>query len=245
LVAQQIDLALRRKDFTKAIELAEKFISQQPKAKLTPGMPAQYAGYAALQSPRTFMLCKLAMCTGTWAERQGLRHLQADHRREIDQTKTAYATICMVRGRTKETSEIIEAALAAQEVKPPMLLQMRAEIAALDGKPEVAFDAIARLRSTRPLMRTIRRARRGLGADPVQPRAAVRADRQVRCLVREKIKKNPLDWDSYSNLAESYCRRRPAEALAVLDEADKQPALAGRFSICACSGCATPPLSTS
>jgi tetratricopeptide (TPR) repeat protein len=229
LVAQQIDLALRRKDFAKAIELAEKFIAQQPKAKLTPGMPAQYAGYAALQSPRTFMLCKLGDVYWDMGQKdKAFDTYKQIIDEKIDQTKTAYATICMVRGRTKEASDIIEAALAAQEVKPPMLLQMRAEIAALDGKPEVAFDAIAEAAQHETPDADPYGGRGGGSAQILSNLAQLCGmTDKFAAFIREKIKKNPLDWDSYSNLAESYWQAgRPTEALAVLDEADKQPALA-------------------
>jgi len=229
LVAQQIDRVLRRKDFATAIAMAEKFIAQQQRFKLAPGVPAQYAGQAALQSPRTFMLCKLGDVYWEMGDKdKAMETYKQIVDPKFDETKLAYATICIVRGRMAEASTLVEEALAAAQVKPPTLLQLRAGIAALEGKAEAAFDAIAEAAkhdggADNPYS--------GYQASPVQSLASIAqlcgmTDRFA-AFLREKIAKNPLDWESHEALANSYRQAgRPDDAMAVLDDAQKQPALA-------------------
>lgn len=228
LVAQQIDAALKRKEFEKAIAMAEKFIAQQPKPKPAPGMPAQYAAYAALQSPRTFMLCKLGDIHWDMGEKdKAFDAYKQIVDEKMEPTKLAYASICTMRGRAKEASEIVEAALSAQQVKTPALLVARAELAALEGKSEAAFDAIAEA------------AKLDTGEGDPYGRGGGTSVRSLSALAmlcgqfdkfvevaRDKIRTNPLDWESYHTLASAYHEAgRFQEALAVLDEAGQEPAL--------------------
>ena len=227
LMAQLIDRAVRRKDFAKAIKLAETFISQQPKPQLPPGTPPQYAGMMAMQSPRVFMVCKLADVYWDMGQRdkamETYRQIVDD---KIEETKTAYASICAVRNRVDEAKQIVDEALAKQQVKPANLLQFRAFIAALEGQPEQVFDLLKESAAGEedPQMAMYGR---GGGGSPVYALGllARRGDApqlldRFMAFMEERIAKNPHDWENYSNLASALHEMgRPREALQVLDRA--------------------------
>lgn|GEM_PF-3036859 len=230
MVAKQIDIALSKKDFDKAIALAEKFIANQPKQVSMPGMPAQYAAYAALQSPRAFMLCKLGDVYWDKGDKdKAFETYKQLIDSKIEETKTAYATICLVRGRIEEARKLIDDALAIQKVKTPALLQFKAAVAALAGKPEEAFDAVAEA-AKHETGEQDPYSFRGGGAGGTELLAVIaRKSGQIdkyAALLREKIKKNPSDWNNYSTLIRAYEEAgRPEDALAVTAEAEKIPAL--------------------
>jgi tetratricopeptide (TPR) repeat protein len=223
LVVQQVERAVKRLDFQKAITIARKFISQTPKAQIPPGMPAQYAGAAFMQSPRTLMLCKLGDVYWDMGDKdKAFETYKQLVDQKVDETRLAYATICLVRGRTEEARKLVDEALAAQEVKPPPLLQFRAFIAAMDGQLESAFDALAL--AAAPGAGNEEQDVYGRGGSPMDALAMLArqgnlVERFVP-FVRDRIQKNPDDWASYSSLAEVYRQSgHPKEAMAVLDEA--------------------------
>ena len=229
MVAKQIDAALARKDYDKAVALAEKFINNQPKQVTMPGMPAQYAAYAALQSPRAFMLCKLGDVYWDKGDKDKAFETYAKLiDPKIEETKTAYATICLVRGRTDEAKKLVEDALAVQKVKLPALLQFRAAIAALEGKPEAAFDAIAEAAKHQTGEQdpySYRGGGDGTQMLAMMARKTGQLDKYA-AFMREKIQKNPNDWSNYQSLITAYSEAgRHEDVMSVLAEAEKIPAL--------------------
>lgn len=233
LTVEQIDKAVRRKQFAKAIELAEKFIGQSQKPKLPPGMPAQYAGMMIMQSPRTMMVCKLGDVYwdrgGEGDKDKAFETYRQILDEKVEETRLAFATICLVRGRVDEAKKLVEEALSSAEVKPPSLLQFRAFAAALDGQIETAFDALVLAAAP---------GNEGDAADrfggdegsPVTTLAtlAQRANLMDKFVAfqKERIKKEPNNWANYHELMVAYDGAgNPKEAEAVLEEAAANSAL--------------------
>ncbi|MCZ6681552.1 MAG: tetratricopeptide repeat protein [Planctomycetota bacterium] len=224
LVTRLIDRAIERREYPKAIELAETWIAQQPKPKLPPGMPAQYAGMMALMSARNRMVCKLGdVYWKTKDEDKAFETYRQILDEKIDETRIAYAAICMMRGRIDEARELVENALAEQKVKSPNLLQFRSVLAAADDEPEKAFDDLAKAteigagQAANPF-------NFGGGGDSTQLLAGL-AKRtglldRFSAFMRKQIKKNPNQWKNHRLLAQTYYEAgRVEEAFEVLDEA--------------------------
>lgn len=229
MVAQRIDLAVRRGEYPKAIELATKFIAQAPKPQIPPGMPAQYAGYAALQSPRVFMLCKLGDVYWDMGEKDKAFETYGQIvDKKIDETRLAYASICLMRGRTDEARTLVDESLTGQKVKSPSLLQFRAFISVLDGQTDRAFDALCE--AAAPSGAQDEGGMYGRGGSPVATLAtlAQRADMMDKFdrFVQDRIKKSPEDWDNYSTLSNTlWAAGRPDDAIKVVDQAAQFPPL--------------------
>ena len=229
LVTRLIDRAVERREFDKAIEMIERFISQQPKPQLPPGMPPQFAGMMMLMSPRNVMLCKLGDIY--WKMDNPERAFEAYKQiidEDLEETRIAYATICLMRDRVDEARTLVEEALAAQQVKSPNLLQFRALVAALDGDPERMFDSLAKsielggAQAMNPYS----------GDEGVGPGLLVELAQEIGQLdracdfLRQRIAKNPNNWDNHERLAETYyANGRIEEAFAALDEAAKVKSL--------------------
>lgn len=225
-----IDKALARKEYERAIKLAREFIASQPKPQIDPGMPSQYAGQMLLQSPRSMMTCKL----GDVLWKMGEKEKAFESYREIvdekaDETKLAYASICLSRGRTDEARTLLDAVLAGQQVKAPNVLKLRAFIAALEGKTAEVFDLMMTAVTSQagsdesnywessPLDTLVGIAQ-NLGSEEMFQRLVT--------FVNERIEKSPTDWENYNALITMYLGAgRAKEALAVLDRADAVPTL--------------------
>jgi tetratricopeptide (TPR) repeat protein len=229
-VTALIDRAVRRREYAKAIELAQNFIAQTPKPQVPPGMPAQYAGYALIQSPRTAMVCKLGDIYWETGDKdkafEAYRQI-VDDKMEI--TRPAYAMICLLRGRTDEARKLIDEALAAQSIKPPQLLQFSAFLYAADGNAEKAFQALVDAAAPGG------QAEDPYGRDgsPVQMLSTLALHAglvdQFAAFARTRIEKDPNDFEPYSTLAQLYWSAgRPDDALKVLEEAAKIPQLSAQ-----------------
>ncbi len=143
-ITRLIDRAIERKKYDEAIKMAEEWIAQQPKPKLPPGMPPQFAGMMNIMAPQNMMRCKVGDIY--WKKGEPDKSFEAYRAiidEKVDETKIAYASICMLRGRVEEARRLVDDALAAQEVKSPTLLQFRSLLFALEDKPQEAFDALA------------------------------------------------------------------------------------------------------
>lgn len=233
LVLQLIDLAVARREYARAVELAQRFIAQQPKPMLPPGVPPQYGAYMVMQSPRTFMVCKLGDLYWDMGEREkAFEAYEQIVDKKMDLTRVAYAGICMLRGRVPEARKLVDAALAAQKVKPAYLLRLRAFIAAAEGDVERAYDCLAQVAAMGDAEDDdpigMGGGQSGLKELGVLAQRAGMFDRFVE-FVRGRIAKDPQEWENYDVLAEAYRDAgRPDEALAVLDEAERISSLAQR-----------------
>lgn len=69
LVSGIIDRAIRRRDYARAIALAEQFIAQQPKPQPPPGLPPQFAGAITACRRATSCSASSATSTGRWSSR--------------------------------------------------------------------------------------------------------------------------------------------------------------------------------
>jgi tetratricopeptide (TPR) repeat protein len=222
LVASLVDRAVRRREYAKAIELAQKFIAQAPKPQLPPGMPAQYAGYAVLQSPRTSMVCKLGdIYWDTGAKDKAFDTYKLILDDKIDETRLAYATVCLLRGRTEEARKLVDEALAGQSLKPAKLLQFSALLYAVDGNTEKAFGAL--VEAAAPGQEDANPFEGG-GGSPVQTLSSIARHANLvdpfAAFVKGRIEKNPNDWEAYDALSDAYWfAGRPVESLEVLDKA--------------------------
>jgi tetratricopeptide (TPR) repeat protein len=227
LTMKLIDRAQKEHDTEGAIALAAKFIAQTPKPKLPPGVPPQYAGMMVLQSPRMMMICKLGDLY--WDRGQdGDRDKAFETYKQIidekvDDTRLAYATICLVRGRTDEARQLVDQALEAQQVKPPKLLTFHAFIAALDGKVDNAFDALAQAaepgsEEESPFGGAGGSALAGLST--LADRGGPALIEKFSAFVQERIKTDPNDFENYRMLAQVYRGAgRPQDALKVMEQA--------------------------
>ncbi|HZW07186.1 MAG TPA: tetratricopeptide repeat protein, partial [Phycisphaerales bacterium] len=198
LIAERIDLAVRQRDFGRAIELAQKFIAQAPKPQLPPGMPAQYAGYALLQAPRTTMLCKLGDVYWTKGDKDKAFETYGQIvDKKIDETRQAYAAICLMRGRVDEARRLVEEALGEQKVKSPNLQSFKAFLLVLEGKTGDAVDVLEAAASTAGGEQADQFMYDG-GGSPVNTftgiaQRAGMTDR-VAAFIEQQIKKHPEDW---------------------------------------------------
>ncbi|NLE59101.1 MAG: tetratricopeptide repeat protein, partial [Planctomycetes bacterium] len=225
-----IDRAVRNKEYDKAIQMAEEWIAQQPKPTLPPGIPPQYAALVNLMGPRNMMQCKI----GDIHWKKGDKDKAFESYRKIldekvDETKLAYAAICMMRGRIADAAGLVADALKDQRVKQPRLLQFRALLAVLDNHPDKAFDDLAAAaeigggQTDSPF-----------GFDEGEnafelvagfAAATGQIDRFVQVMDKQ-IAKNKGKWDQYMTLAGTLrSAGRPAEADAVLDRAAKVKSL--------------------
>ncbi len=231
LVSRLIDRATARRDFATAIKLAEDYIAQQPKPKLPPGMPPQFASMAALMSPRNIMLCTLGdLHRKTGDTERAFESYRQIIDEDIDATRIAYAWICILNDRPAEAAALVDDSLAAQQVKVPAMLQSRAMVAALQNEPEKVFDDLA---SAMEIGGTQDANPFGGGEGAVTPTLlgvlAARTglvDRFSEAM-EHRLEKNPHDWETYDAWAKTlYDAGRPAEAFAILDRAATVKALA-------------------
>ncbi len=224
-----IDRAVDSGDYDEAVRIARQFISRQPKPEAPPGMPPQYAGMMVLMSPRNAMVCKL----GDLYWKQGEQEIAFETYKQIvdekiDETRLAYATICVLRGRIKEASQIVETTLEAQQVKSPALLQFRAVIAALEDEPQVAFEhltTIASMGGGDDDMFGIGGGGGGIDQVVRIAEAAGMIDALVEFL-RGRIEKAPSDWELRHTLAQVLRDAgRVAEAEKIVEEAAGKPGM--------------------
>ena len=226
LVLRLIERSLEKKDYTKAIELAETFIKQQPKPKIPPGMPPQYAGMMALQSPRNLMLCKLGDIHWDLDDKdKAFEYYKQIVDKDIDETRLAYAAICVFRDRVSEARTLVENALAAQQVKSRSLLEFRASLAALEDKPKEAFDYLAQsieLAGAQDSSNMNMYYRAGGSSSSILAEIALQSgqiDRYI-AFMQKAITKNPHKWDNYIELANNYYDLgRITEAFQIIDQA--------------------------
>ncbi|MBE7507318.1 MAG: tetratricopeptide repeat protein [Planctomycetia bacterium] len=227
LAARIIDKAIERREYARAIELATKWIEQQPKPQMPPGIPAQFAGMYLMMSPRNTMICKLGDVY--WKSGDKDKAFEAYRRivdEKLDETQIAYAAICSLRGREAEAKKIVEETLEKQKVKSPALLQFRALLAIVDNQLEQAFDCLedaAELgdaQSAGPFGYDS-----GDGGGLAQLSAFASRTGLIERFAefaRKRISKNPNDWESHSALANLYYQEgRTEDAFTVLDEAAK------------------------
>lgn len=233
MVSRLIDRAVERREYDKAIEMATKWIEQQPKPTLPPGIPAQFAGMMTLMSPRNMMICKLGDIHWKKGDKdKAFENYKRILDEKVDETRLAYASICALRGRIDESRRLVEDALTKQKVKSPLLLQFRAVLSMLDGDTAGAFDMLAEAveigggREANPF---------GGGGDTVDVQMLAGFAKTNNMLdkfaevARKRIKKNPSEWANYDLLAGAFHDAgRMDEALAVLDEAGKVKSLHGK-----------------
>jgi Tfp pilus assembly protein PilF len=231
LVMRMIDQAAKRRDFERAIALARDAIAQQPKPQLPPGIPPQFAGMFNVMSSRNLLLCKLGDLHWQMGKHDeafaAYRQIVDD---KVDETRIAFAAICLVRDRVDDARTIIEEALKGQQVKSPNLLQFRALMAVIDNKPVEAFEALTAA------------AEAGAGEannpfsfnDGGNPLALAsqfasrtdQIDRFVQYVTSKRIAKNPSSWQDYQTLVGLLTDAgRRADAIALLDKAAENKAI--------------------
>ena len=223
LVTLLIQRAEQRKEYAKAIKLAEDFIAQQPKPTLPPGIPAQFVGRMLVMSPRNVMLCQL----GDIHWKQGNEDKAFECYRLIideqaDESKLAYAAICLLRGRLDEARTIVDTSLEKQQIKSAALLEFRCMIAALSEQPGDAFEYLKQALEVSG--DTAESSPYGDGGPGNQTLAALakltnRID-DFAAFMETRLAKNPNDWSNYQLLAQAFMEAgRPTDAFAVLDRA--------------------------
>ena len=223
LVIRLIQRAVQRKEYAKAIELAENFIAQAPKPTLPPGIPSQFVGMMSLMSPRNVMLCQLGDIY--WKQGQEEQAFECYRRiidEQVDESKLAYAAICLLRGRVEEARTIVDAALEKQQVKSPALLQFRCLTAALADRPDETFEYLAKsLEATGDASEASPFGESGLGNASLAALAKLtnRID-EFAAFMEKRLAKNPNDWENYQLLAQTFMDiGRPADAFTTLDRA--------------------------
>lgn len=224
LVMQMIDRAVKRRDYDAAIEMATRAIDQVPKPTLPPGLPPQFAGMMTLMSPRNLLTCKLGDIYWKKGEPdQAFEHYRRIVDEKVDESKVAFATICMLRGRLEESRSLVQKALDEQQVKSPLLLQFSALLAALDNDAARAFDLLAEAIE----VGTGTNEMFGMGGavEPEQLATLARQTNQIdrfAQFMKKRIKKNPSDWSNHQLLAQTY------HDLGRIDDAEKTLARASR-----------------
>lgn len=224
LVTRLVDQAIEKRQYAQAISLATKFIDEQPKPLIPPGMPPQLVGMVSVMSPRNLMICKLGDVY--WKQGDKAKALETYRRivdEQVDESRLAFAMICMTRDNIPEAEKIVAQALSGQEIKTPGLLQFRAVLRALDGHAESVFDDLAKAAE-------IGSGQSALGWDDGDPSDAARLlgelARQTGQLpkfqefMNKRLQKNPNSWSDYLLLAEVLrSAEKFADALAVLEQA--------------------------
>lgn len=230
LVMALIDRAIQKREFARAIELAEKFVKEQPKPQLPPGIPAQFAGMLNLMSPRNTMLCRLGdLYWQTDRPEDAFAAYRQIIDEQVDETHVAYATICLLRDRVEDARAIVEPMLDKQQVKSASLLQFRAILAAIEDDPEKMFDALAdsleaSAGGSNPFMYDQSGAGTQLLASAAT--AADQLDRFKEYVLAKRIARNPNSWDDYLVLVRTlHAAGRVEDAFAILDQAAEQKAL--------------------
>lgn len=217
-----IQSARARKDYARAIELATRSIEQSPKPQLAAGVPAQYAAYSMLQSPRVQMLLTLGDLLWESGEKdrafESYKQIIDD---KVDETRQVYAAICLGRGRLDEARGLIEGVLAAQTVKSAQLLATGALVACAEGDTAKAFEYLKSAASSSE--QSVNQFGEQTASPLVQLRLLAQTtgrEKEFVTYVEDRIKKTPEVWDSYAALVELHMSLgRPSEALAVLDRA--------------------------
>lgn len=223
LITGLIEQAVEKRQYDRAIEMAEKFIAQQPKPVIPPGMPPQMIGMLNTMSPRNMMLCKLGDIH--WKRGEKEKAFEAYKQildEKVDESRMAYAAICMMRERMDEARKLVNDALAGQEVKSPGLLQFHAVLAALNNEPEALFDDMARATEIGGSVGNTMFGAESAG-NPSQLATIAKElgliDRFVE-FMNKRIEKNPNEWSNYSLLASTLRGAgRPREAFAVYERA--------------------------
>ncbi|MBI5862939.1 MAG: tetratricopeptide repeat protein [Planctomycetes bacterium] len=238
LVAKLIDQAIEKRDFARAIKMAEEFIDQQPKPIVPPGLPPQMVGMMHTMSPRNVMLCKLGDIHWKLGDKEkAFETYRQILDEKIDESRMAFAGVCMMRDRVDEARKLVEAALAGQEVKSPGLLQFRAILAALANEPEKLYDDLARATEIGGATGNPYFGGDSAGDVGMLGRVAAETGQIDRFaeVLNKRIEKNPNDWSNYQLLAKTLRDAgRPKEAMAVVDrayavKAIKQEALTQRI----------------
>ncbi|HEY3242959.1 MAG TPA: tetratricopeptide repeat protein [Phycisphaerae bacterium] len=230
LVTRLIDRAIERKEFEKAIKLAEKFIVDQPKPTVPPGIPPQLVGMLSVMTPRNMMLCKLGDVYWKMEQRdKAFEYYRQIRDEKIDESRIAYAAICMLRDRREEAEKLVEAALTDQQVKSPGLLQFRAVLGALAENSAALFADLARSIeiSAGTSASPFDYGERGVGP-PLLAQVAQRTNQLDHFVefMNQRIQKNPNQWEDYNALAGAlYDAGRVVDALEVLERALKVKAI--------------------
>lgn len=223
LITDLIDQAIEKRQYDRAITMAEKFIEEQPKPVLPPGVPPQMAGMLNTMTPRNVMLCKLGDVN--WKRGDKEKAFAAYKQvldEKIDESRMAYAGICMMRDRIDDARKLVEDALSGQEVKSPGLLQFRAMLAALGNEPQKLFDDLAR--ATEIGGGVGNNMFGGESADNPGLLARVATETQLidrfAEFMNKRIEKNPNDWENYRLLAHTLRETgRSNDASAVIERA--------------------------
>ncbi len=230
LITQLIDRAIEKKDHDKAIELAKNFIKQQPKPQIPPGMPSEFAAQMALSSPRNAMLCKLGDIY--WEKGDQDAAFEAYHQivdEKIDESRLAYAAICLFRGRVDEARDIADDALSKQAVKSPSLLEFRALIAASQDQPDRLFELASEVVRLSDGIGNNMYFGSGRSIGTVQlAKIAVMTDSvdEFAQFMQDRIEQAPDQWSTYSQLIRVYSQvGRLDELLAVIEQASQRPSL--------------------
>ncbi|MBL1216234.1 MAG: hypothetical protein D8M59_01925 [Planctomycetes bacterium] len=225
LITRVISRELARQNFERAIELTESFIEQQPKPKLPPGMPEEYAGQMLLMAPRNYMLCLLGDIYISMDDTDKAFECFAQILNDkVEATREFYATLCLTHNRGDEARAMIDELLAEQDVKSPLLLQLRTMIALADGNAEAGYEYLVQScpegmddsgeydmysSGEGGLAQLLSLARLG----GLEERALT--------LIRSRLEANPHDWTLYNLLLQHHLSDGDMEsALAILEQAE-------------------------
>lgn len=225
-----IDRKIRAREFDTAIRLATTFIDQQTKPQVPPGMPAEYATMVVLMSPKNLMSCKLGDVYWEMGRRdQAIETYRTIVDKDIEATRLAFASICLIRGRPEEFVKVIDELGKDQAINSQQVLQLRALASLVNHDIESALDDLAEcLDIADDDAGSGYYGGYGSGSPGSTLRSLARMtghDRRYIRELREQLDKNNNDWSNWQSLiTELWSNGRTDEALALLDEAMNKPA---------------------
>ncbi|MEX2288058.1 MAG: tetratricopeptide repeat protein [Planctomycetaceae bacterium] len=206
---KQIEEAVKRGEYDKAIELGEQWLAREKKTELPAGLPAQYATQMLLGSPRTQMICTIGDLH--WKLGRQDKALESYRRlvdEKVDETRLAFAMICAFRGRIDEARSLVDKALKEQQVPSEGLLELHAFLAALAGDANACFPILMQICKAQD----VGTPSEGMdyfggqsgGAIPmleVVAKELGRVDEYI-AFAEARIAANPNDWQRYAQLSQ-------------------------------------------
>lgn len=233
MVMSQVDRAIERREFDKALALAQRWLAEQPKPALPPGIPPQYAGMMNLVSERNLTQCKIGDIYWKMGDpEKAFAAYRGIVDEKVDVTRVAYAALCAMRGRVDEARSIVDAALGQQAIPPAPLLQFRALLSLLSGDAPRAFDDMLRAAEAAGDEEGDASGFGSRGDPEGQARTLHALAQQTGLLdryfefLRKRLDKNPNAWENHLRVAAAYRHAgRVREAFEVLDAAQKMKSL--------------------